>query len=425
MEPVLTKNMKPGAPPLSLKDYEAAGGYSALRKALSQYSPAEVTQIVTDSTLRGRGGAGFPVGKKWSAMTPVEKSSHPRFFLVNFDEMEPGTFKDRMLVQGDPHQLIEGLLISAYACQADIGYIFVRLEYTEPIAILQQALAEAAAAGYSGDNILGKGWSCQLKLHVSAGRYICGEETGLVNSLEGKRAIPRAKPPYLVTSGAWGNPSVVNNVETICCVPHIIERGAEWFKSIGNAKDAGPKIYGTSGRVKRPGAYELPIGTTLRELIEEHAGGMQQGYRFKAALPGGAATMFLTEAEMELPLEFQSLSEHQLFFGTGCAIVVDDRSCIVGATRNLEKFFARESCGWCTPCRDGLPWLEKLLVGFEEGGALGGDIELLEENARYIGPNTFCALALGAVQPLLSSIKHFRGDYEEHIIQRRCPWRAT
>ena len=424
MEPVLTRNIKPGRKPLKLRDYEAAGGYQALRKALAQYSPAEVIKIVTDSNLRGRGGAGFPTGKKWSLLPPPEKSAHPRVMICNFDEMEPGTFKDRLLVEGDPHQLLEGVLLAAYACQAELAYIFVRGEYVEPYRLLNIAAVEAMSAGYLGRNILGKGWSCELHLHSSAGRYMCGEETGLLNSLEGKRANPRTKPPYPATSGAWGKPSCVNNVETLCCVPHIIARGADWFKALGKAQDAGMKIYGASGKVKRPGAWELPMGTTLREIVEEHAGGMKEGVSFRAALPGGASTMFLDGPQLDLPLEYQTLSENKLFFGTGCAIVLDDRTCPVGMVWNLEKFFARESCGWCTPCREGLPWLEKLLFGFETGAARAGDIELLAEQARFIGPNTFCALALGATFPLQSSIQKFRDDYEEHIKKRCCPWTA-
>ncbi len=416
MEPVLTLNIKPGEPPLSLREYEAAGGYAALRKAVTKHTPAEVIKIVTDSGLRGRGGAGFPTGRKWAALPPTDRSAHPRMLICNCDEMEPGTFKDRMLARGNPHQLLEGVLLAAYACQMDAAYIFVRGEYVEPLRELQSALAEAEQAGHAGKNM--------VHIHAGAGRYICGEETGLLNSLEGRRANPRTKPPYAVTVGAWGRPTVVNNVETLCCVPHIVERGAEWFKGLGRAKDAGMKIYGASGRVQRPGLWELPMGTTLRELLEEHAGGMQEGFSFRAALPGGASTMFLDTSDLDLPLEYQSLGEKGCFFGTGCAVVVDDRTCIVGAVRNLARFFARESCGWCTPCWGGLSWVESLLTDLEEGRGEPGDLELLAEQAHFIGPNTFCALALGAVQALQSSLKKFPGDYEEHIRQRGCPRKA-
>jgi len=425
MEPILTKNIKPGGPSCSLADYEKRGGYAALRKALNRYTPAEVMQIVTDSNLRGRGGAGFITGKKWALLPPVDKSEHPRILIANFDEMEPGTFKDRFLVQGDPHQLIEGILISAYACEADMAYIFVRGEYVDAIRMLERALAEAKSANYIGKNILHKGWNFEIHLHTSAGRYMCGEETGLVDALEGRRPNPRTKPPYAVTSGAWGKPTVVNNVETLCCVPHIIARGADWFRRLGKAKDAGMKLYGVSGHVKRPGVYELPMGTTLQELIEEHAGGMLDGYKFRAALPGGASTKFLDSTEMDLPLEYQTMGEKGYFFGTGCAIVLDDKTCIVGMVHNLLKFYARESCGWCTPCWAGIAWTKDLLNEIEQGRGKPEDIELLTEQAHFFGFNTFCALALGAVQPLQSSIQKFREDYEQHIKQQRCPWRAA
>jgi NADH-quinone oxidoreductase subunit F len=422
MEPVLTRNIKPGGPPTSLRDYEAAGGYSAFRQAVTRHTPQEIIKIVEDADLRGRGGAGYPAGKKWAGVPPVSETARPRIVITNCDEMEPGTFKDRLLVEGDPHQLIEGMLIAAYACQADLGYMFVRYEYVKPAEALGRAITEAKEAGYIGRNILGSGWSFELHMHLSAGRYMCGEGMGLADAMEGKRAYPRTKPPYEVTVGVWGRPTVLNNVETLCCVPHIVARGAEWFRGLGRAKDAGMKLYGVSGRVKRPGCYELPMGTTMRELIEEHAGGMLDGYRFKAALPGGASTMFLVESELDVPLEFESLKDIHCYFGTGTAIVLDDRTCIVGMVRNLEQFFARESCGWCTPCRDGLPWIEKVLGDIEEGRGQPEDLDWLLEQADSIGPNTFCALALGAVQPVQSSVRKLRAEYEEHIRQSRCPF---
>ena len=424
MDPVLSKNIKPGGPPTSLQDYEAGGGYQALRQALRRHTPAEVVQLVFDSGLRGRGGAGFPTGQKWKNLPPLETSEKPRILIANLDEMEPGTFKDRFLVEGDPHQLIEGMVIASYACQAELGYIFVRAEYLDPVAhTLERALAEARQAGYVGRSCLGSGLNFELHLHISAGRYMCGEAMGILNATEGKRAIPRTKPPYEVTSGAWGKPTVVNNVETLCCVPHIVARGPEWFRGLGKAKDSGPKIYGVSGRVKRPGSYELPMGTTLRELLEEHAGGMLEGYQFKAALPGGASTMFLNASEMDVPLDFESLKEIGCYFGTGTAIIVDDSTCIVGLEHNLQQFYARESCGWCTPCRDGLPWLLQLLAEIEEGRGRNGDLELLMELSRSIQGNTFCALALGAVASVESGLRKFRGDYEEHLRQGCCPWK--
>lgn len=424
MEPVLTRNIARGEGVTWIDAYEKNGGYSALREAVQEMSPEDVVNVVKDSELKGRGGAGFPTGVKWSTMPPIENSRRPRYLACNFDEMEPGTFKDRYLVEGDPHQLIEGITIAAYACRVDTAYIFIRGEYTRATEILRKAIPEAADKGYIGENLFGKGWGFDLQIHTSAGRYMCGEETGLLNSLEGKRANPRSKPPYPGTSGLWGKPTVVNNVETLCNIPHIVERGSDWFKGLGRAKDSGTKIYGTSGRTKRPGAYELPMGTTLRELVFDHAGGMLDGYKFRAALPGGASTMFMGEDKLDVPLDFTSMKALGLFFGTGTAIVLDDKTCPVGISRNLQMFYARESCGWCTPCREGLPWLEWILQRIETGSGKPGDIELLLDQAKFIGPYTYCALATGAVQPLITAIGLFRDDFEEHIRLGKCTYRG-
>lgn len=422
MEPVLTKNIA-GKPGITwIEDYEKKGGYQALRKALDM-APGDLVKLVTDSGLKGRGGAGFPTGIKWAAMPPVADSARPRYLACNFDEMEPGTFKDRFLVEGDPHQLIEGIIIAAHACQVDVGFIFVCDEYRKSIAILKKAIPEAYEKGYIGQNVLGKSWDFELYIHVSAGRYMCGEETGLLNALEGKRANPRSKPPYPMTSGLWGKPTDINNVETLCCVLHIVERGADWFKSLGKAKDSGTKIYGVSGKVKTPGCYELPMGTTMRELLEEHAGGMLDGYAFRAALPGGASTMFLDESMLDIPLDFDTLKEKGLALGTGTAIIVDDKTCPVGMCRNLEMFYARESCGWCTPCREGLPWVEKLLHAMEQGDGKPGDVDLLLDLAKYLGPNAYCALALGAIFSLVSGINMFREDFDNHIRLHKCNYK--
>ncbi|MHB9037173.1 MAG: NADH-quinone oxidoreductase subunit NuoF [Armatimonadota bacterium] len=421
MEPVLTKNIVRGEGTTWIDAYEANGGYQALRKALDM-TGVDLVTLICDSKLKGRGGAGFPTAVKWSAMPLVAESSHPRYLVVNFDEMEPGTFKDRFLVEGDPHQIIEGIAITAHACQIDEAFIFIRAEYTRARAALERAISEATGRGYVGLNVLGKGWGFEIHIHTSAGRYMCGEETGLLSALEGKRANPRCKPPYPMACGAWGKPTLVQNVETLACVPHIVERGAEWFISLGKAKDAGMKIYGVSGRVNRPGAYELPMGTTLRELIYDHAEGMREGFNFRAALPGGASTRFMDESQLDIPLEFEPMKELGLFFGTGTAIVLDNKTCPVGITRNLMKFYARESCGWCTPCREGLPWIEELLHSIETGQGKPSDIDLILDQAKFIGPNTFCAFAMGAVQPLESAIDKFREDFEEHIKLGQCPW---
>ena len=424
MEKPLTKNIRPDQEPLDLNGYESAGGYQAARKALKDMTPGEVTEVVKQSNLRGRGGAGFPTGMKWSFVPMVEDAPRPKYLIMNADEMEPGTFKDRVLLEGDPHLVVEAMIVSGYAIQADVGYIFLRWAYKESERKLRKAIAEAYEAGYLGKNVLGSGYSFELQVHTSAGRYMCGEETGLLNSLEGKRATPRAKPPFPQVSGLWGKPSIVNNVETLCNVPHIVNNGAEWFRGLSHTKDGGTKLYGVSGKVKHPGCWELPMGTTLREILEEHAGGMRDGFKFRGALPGGASTDFLVEEHMDVELDFNAVQEVGSRLGTGTIIVLDDQTCPVAMVHNLEHFFAQESCGWCTPCREGLPWIEKILLAIEEGQGQPQDIGLLEMHSRLLGPgNTFCALAPGAVEPLQSALKYFREDFDQHIREKRCPWR--
>ncbi|MFQ5743908.1 MAG: NADH-quinone oxidoreductase subunit NuoF, partial [Acidobacteriota bacterium] len=392
--PILTRNIAPGSAPLDRAGYEKAGGYQPLRKALGQMSPEQVRQKVKDSNLRGRGGAGFPTGVKWSFVPQGPDTPQPKYLIANGDEMEPGTFKDRLLIHSDPHQLVEAMIIAGYALQAEVGYFFIRWEYQRGADGLERAIWEAREAGYLGDDILGSGFCFDLHVHVSAGRYICGEETALLNALEGRRPNPRSRPPYPAISGLWGKPTIVQNIETLACVPHIVERGAAWFRQLGLHEDAGTKLYCVSGKVKRPGVYELPIGVSLDELIEEHCGGMQEGARFKAAIPGGASTMFMSPDELDTPLDFTSLEAAGNRLGTAGVIVVDDGTCVVGLTLNLERFFAQESCGWCTPCRDGLPGIEDLLRDIEEGRGEEGDLDLLLKEMKMIGPNSFCALAL-------------------------------
>mgnify|MGYP001390853941 CR=1 FL=1 len=424
METPLTQNIRRGEKPMDIKAYEQAGGYQAVRKDLTGMQPGDVTDVVKQSNLRGRGGAGFPTGLKWSFVPMGEKATTRKYLVMNADEMEPGTFKDRLLLEGDPHQAVEAMIVSAYAIQAEVGYIFLRWAYKTAEKRLNQAIAEAYQAGYLGKNILGSGFNFDLSVHSSAGRYMCGEETGLLNSLEGKRANPRAKPPFPQTSGLWGRPTVVNNVETLYNVPHIITRGPDWYKSLSVSEDSGTKLYGVSGKVKRPGVWELPMGVTLRELIEEHAGGMQDGLKFVGALPGGASTDFLVEDHLDVKMDYSNVQKAGSRLGTGTAIVLDDHSCPVGMVLNLEVFFAQESCGWCTPCRDGLPWVARLLQGIEDGHGKEGDLEVLEQHTRWLGPGlTFCALAPGAMEPLQSGLKYFREDFERHIRDQRCPWR--
>ncbi len=420
----LTKHIRPNAEPPTLQEYERAGGYQAIRKVLTDLTPAQVTQTVKDSNLRGRGGAGFPTGMKWT-FVPMDGNAPagPKYLVVNADEMEPGTFKDRVLLEGDPHQLLEGVLIAAYAIQATTAYIFLRAEYTLAAERITRALNEAYAAHVLGRNIFGSPFSLECHLHVSAGRYMCGEETGLLNALEGKRANPRSKPPFPQVSGLFGKPTIVNNVETISNLPHILNNGAQWFQSLSKSKDAGTKLYGVSGKVKRPGCWELPMGTTIRELLEEHAGGMRDGVRFRGLLPGGASTDFLVESHLDTPMDFDSVQKAGSRLGTGTMIVLDDQTCPVGMTWNLEHFFAQESCGWCTPCWSGLGWTERILRDLETGRGKPGDLERLASHARLLAPgHTFCALAPGAAEPLQSALKYFRDDFERHIAEGRCPW---
>ncbi len=423
IEKPLTKDIRTGEP-MGLSEYEKAGGYRSVHKALKGMTPKDVQEAVKDSTLRGRGGAGFPTGMKWSFVPMTEDAPRPKYIVVNADEMEPGTFKDRLLLEGNPHQLVEAVITGGYAVQADVGYIFLRQEYVLAAKRLERAIAEAYQAGYLGRNILGSGYSLELHLHISAGRYICGEETALMNALEGRRAIPRAKPPFPQVCGLWGKPTVVNNVETFVNVPHIINNGPEWYKGLSRSPDGGTKIYGVSGRVKRPGAWELPMGTTMREIFEEHAGGMRFGYKLRGIIPGGGQTDFLIEEHLDVKMDYDSVQKIGSRLGTGGMIILDDRTCPVAMVLNLETFFARESCGWCTPCREGLPYIVHLLRAIENGEGRMEDIETLEMQCRLLGPgNTYCALAPGAVEPLQSALRYFREDFERHITGRRCPWK--
>jgi len=423
MERPLTQNIRHGQAPLDLAGYRRAGGYETLRATLGKTDPAELIATVIASGLGGCGGGGFPTGRKWQAMPDRASRPGPRYFIVNADEMEPGGFKDRLLLEGDPHQLLEGLILSAYAVQADHGIIFIRAEFVEAAKLLTRAVAEAEAAGLLGENILNSGFSLHVHVHASAGRYICGEETALLNALEGKRAIPRAKPPLPQISGLFGHPTVINNVETVCNIPHIIGRGVDWYRGIGLGGEAGTKIFGVSGRVKKPGAYELPLGTPMRELIEEHAGGMREGYGFRALLPGGASTGFMLESELDLPMSFAAFAAAGHRLGTGTAIVLDDRICPVAFIANLQKFFAQESCGWCAPCRDGLPWVEQILHSIEAGDGTADDLDLLLEMTGHLGPGrTFCALAPGAMASLKTGLACFAEDFARHIRDGGCAW---
>ncbi|MCB1675574.1 MAG: NADH-quinone oxidoreductase subunit NuoF [Halioglobus sp.] len=420
----LTRNVRPDRSPTDMAAYEANGGYRGLRRAIGELTPADCLQIVKDSNLRGRGGAGFPTGMKWSFVPMQDVSPGHKYLICNADEMEPGTFKDRLLLECDPHQLLEGMICAAYTIQADIAYIFIRAEYHRAARLLREAIAACRDKGYLGDDILGSGYSLQIQVHVSGGRYICGEETALINALEGRRAIPRAKPPFPQVSGLWGRPTIVNNVETLCNVHHIIERGADWFQSLGRTADAGTKLYGVSGRVNRPGCWELPIGTPVREIIEDCAGDMERGYRLRGFLPGGGSTDFLTPEHLDLAMDYDTIGKAGSRMGTGTMIILDDKTCPVAFVGNLMAFFAQESCGFCTPCRNGLPWSAQVLEDIEHGRGRPVDMDTLERQVEFSGTigNTHCALAPGAMEPLASALQYFRQDFQRHIDGGRCPW---
>ena len=412
-------------PPLDIGAYEANDGYQSLRKIAAEMSAADVLETIKSSGLKGRGGAGFPTGLKWSFVPQGESSPQQKYLVVNADEMEPGTFKDRLLMEGDPHLLLEGMIISAYAIGASKAYIFLRGEYHGSVKTLKKAIAEAYEKGYLGSNILGTGYDLDIILHTSAGRYICGEETALLNALEGKRANPRAKPPFPQVSGLWGKPTIVNNVETLCNLPGIITYGIDWYQGLGKGADAGTKMFGVSGRVKNPGVWEMPLGVTIRELLEDKAGGMQDGLGLKAFLPGGGSTDFMLPEHLDLALDYDEISQKGgSRLATGTMIVLDDQTCPVGMIGNLMKFFAHESCGFCTPCRDGLPWVDAIFRDFEAGRGSEKDLNILKEQVEYMGPGrTFCALAPGATAPLGSGLKYFEDDFKEHIKQKRCTYK--
>ena len=406
------------SPLMTLQLYESLEGFLALKKAVKEMSPQDVQQIIKDANLRGRGGAGFPAGIKWSLVPMGPDAPKHKYLVCNADEMEPGTFKDRLLMEQLPHQMVESMIVAGYALQVSKAYIFLRGEYVVAARRLNQAIEEAKAAGYLGKNILGSGWDMELHVHTGAGRYICGEETALINSLEGRRANPRAKPPFPQISGLWGKPTVVNNVETLSNVPAIVLRGAEWFKGLsgGKSPDAGTKLYGISGRVNRTGVWELPIGTTAREILEDCGQGMQKGLDLMCWLPGGASTDFLLPQHLDLAMDYDTIMKAGSRMGTGLIMAVDNQQNILSVVRNLEQFFARESCGWCTPCRDGLPWAVKVLQALESGEGEAGDIEMLEQTTHFLGMGkAFCAHAPGAMEPLQSALKFFRSDFERGI----------
>src|SRR5262245_20407210 len=403
--------------------YEADGGYKSARRALTEYEPAQVIELVKSSGLRGRGGAGFPTGVKWGFLP--KDSPAPRYLCVNADESEPGTFKDRQIIEGNPHLMIEGILISAYAIQSHAAYIYIRGEFAYGAKVLETALAEAYAKGHLGKNIYGRGFDLDVHVHRGAGAHICGEETGLIESLEGKRAYPRIKPPFPATHGVFGAPTIVNNVETLACVPLIVARGADWFKSIGPEKSPGPKLFCVSGHVVRPGTYELPMGVSLRDVIYVHAGGIANGKALKAVIPGGSSVPVLTAAEIDVAMDFESVAKAGSLLGSCGVIVMDEDTCMVRALQIISHFYHDESCGQCTPCREGTGWLKDLLTRLEEGGARQPDVDILLKVSDNMMGNTVCVLADAVARPVISFVKKFRAEFEEHARHGGCPQRAT
>ncbi len=407
----------------SLSDYRKTGGYTALEKVLKGIPPAEVIEIVKKSGLRGRGGAGFPTGMKWSFIPKGYEG--PRYLCCNADESEPGTFKDRQLIERDPHQMIEGIAIACWAIGARAAYIYIRGEFIRGAEIIQRALDEAHGAGLLGKNLCGVGFDLDVYVHRGAGAYICGEETALLESIEGKRGKPRTKPPFPAIHGLYQEPTVINNVETLANVPHIINRGAEWFASFGTSKSAGTRVFSVSGHVKRPGNYEVPMGITLREMIYEHAGGMRDGKRLKAIIPGGASAPFLTQEHLDVKMDFESIAAAGSMLGSGGVTVMDEDTCMVWAAVNLLEFFHHESCGKCTPCREGSAWILQILHRIEAGRGREEDLELLVTLSKRIEGMTVCAFGDAEVAPVLSTLKHFQGEYQAHIQERGCPFRAN
>src|SRR5712692_1265815 len=417
-EPVLTARW--GDPAATTLDgYLATGGYRGLRKALAMSTP-EVIEEVKSSGLRGRGGAGFPTGTKWSFIP--QNTGKPVYVVANFDESEPGTFNNRELIERDPHQFLEGLIICSYAVQCHTVFVYCRGEFVWPGTVLERAVAEAYDRGYIGANVGGSAFPLDVIVHRGAGAYICGEETALLESLEGYRGQPRLRPPFPAVEGLYRSPTVINNVETLSCVPHIMDRGAAWFASIGTEKSTGPGVFSISGKVERPGNYEAPMGTTARDLIAM-AGGIKDGRQLKAFTPGGSSTPFLTADHLDTAMDFDAVAAAGSLLGTKAMIVLDDRDCVVDAVLRFTRFYAHESCGKCTPCRAGTWWMTRVLGRMARGQGTMQDIDLMRDVGQNMLFKAFRALADGAVSPIDSSINYFPDEYEDHVRLGRCPFR--
>jgi NADH-quinone oxidoreductase subunit F len=394
-------------------------GYKGLQKALGM-TPDDVINEVKNSGLRGRGGAGFNAGMKWSFVP--KQSAKPKYVVCNADESEPGTCKDRPLMEYDPHQLIEGNIIAGYAIQSHQGYIYIRGEYRYLLAIVERALEEAYGHGYLGKNIMGSGFDFDLAVHTGAGAYECGEETALLNSLEGLRGYPRIKPPFPALVGLYGGPTVVNNVETLSNVPHIILNGAEWYSKLGTPKNGGTRLFCLSGHIERPGVYELPMGFPLRRMIAEVGGGVRGGKKLKCVIPGGSSCAVLTADEIDVPMDFDSLASIGSMLGSGGVVIIDEDTCMVKVAQRIMKFYAHESCGWCIPCREGTSWLKILLDRFHDGAGLPQDPDTALDVSYNILGKTLCPLGDAAAMPTISILKKFRQEFEEHLKLGACPY---
>lgn len=405
---------------VSYDGYAARGGFEAARRALSEMSPPDVIELVKDAGLQGRGGAGFSAGLKWSFM-PTE-GSKPKYLVCNADESEPGSFKDRILMERGPYQMLEGILIAAFATGAEKTFIYIRGEYAEPGDIVQRAIDECYQRGALGENVLGTGFRHDVVLARGAGAYICGEETGLLESLEGKKGQPRKKPPFPAEYGAFGMPTTVNNVETFSHVPHIVRHGAAWFRGFGTEKSPGTTLFGVSGHVERPGLYELPLGTRLEDIVFQHAGGVRGGKKVKGVIPGGMSMPILPADQLDVPMANEHLRERKTMLGTGGVMVMDEDTCMVRVGCVITYFFRDESCGQCTQCREGTGWMNQIFERIERGQGKPEDLAVLEDIAGKMEGATICAFADAAAWPVQGLLRHFLADFKAHVEQGRCPF---
>jgi NADH-quinone oxidoreductase subunit F len=404
----------------SIDAYRTQGGYAAATKALREMTPESVVDVVKESGLRGRGGAGFTTGQKWSFM-PKPGGPKPSYLACNADESEPGTFKDRQIMERNPHLFLEGLIIGGYAIHARAAYVYIRGEYITAFRVLSDAIRDARAAGFLGKGLFGSDREFDIHLMRGAGAYICGEETGMIESAEGRKGQPRKRPPFPAVSGLWNSPTTVNNVETVSHVPAIITRGAAWFKTIGTPASTGNTLFGISGHVNRPGVYELPLGTLLREIIEVHAGGVRGGRALKAIIPGGVSMPVLSAAQADVAMDHDSLKQVGSLLGTGGIVVMDETACMVRAAIVIARFFRHETCGQCTQCREGTAWLYKLLRRIEAGEGSLDDLKTIDSVGGYMEGQTICALSDAAAWAATGFLRRFRSEFEAHVHERRCP----